>query len=343
MTERLFITESEYRGLSLPSYSLLKRIDESGPKALIFDKKLDSEAIDFGSLVDCKLLCPDEFNNKFYIDATDKPTGQVLELADYVIANDRKYEQPNGDVMNISELIRLRDTYILEYISLQLNLFGSIKDSDKRVAKFNTDLFWNYLAVKRDSIGKTVFTPDILEESNEAVMVLKSHPNTAHFFGKSKHLEVLYQVILVSNINGVDVKIMADMIAIDHKNKTITPYDLKTTDFRSQYFKSNFIKLKYYLQGALYKEVVSNWIKHELHLDYALEDFKFIVYSRPDKYPSIWNMGVKWHYKGLNGFDNIFGDHEKGIYELLDDYMFYKENPDVLIDRRIAQNKLIEL
>ena len=343
MTERLNITESEYRGLKLPSYSLLKRIDDSGPKALIFDKKLDSEAIDFGSLVDCRLLSPQEFDNKFFIDATEKPTGQLLELADYVIANDGKYEQSNGDVMNISELIRLRDTYILEYISLQLNLFGSIKDSDKRVAKFDTDLFWNYLAAKRDSIGKTVFTPDILEESNDAVMVLKTHPNTAHLFSKSKNVEDFDQLALVSNINGVDVKILIDKVRIDHENKTITPYDLKTMDFRSQFFKSNFIKFKYYLQGSLYKEVLSNWIKEELQLGYALEDFKFIVYSRPDKYPSIWNMGLDWHYKGLNGFENIYGDHEKGVYELLDDYVFYINNPEVRVDRKIAQNKLIEL
>lgn len=332
MTERLFISESEYRGLSLPSYSLLKRIDDGGPKALAFDKKLDSEAIDFGSLVDCKLLCPDEFNNKFYIDATEKPTGQLLELADYIcnLLMDRFDNYYKNNEMT-------------EDLSRAIGLFGSIKDYDKRISKFDNDVFWNYLSAKRNAIGKTVFTPDILEEANDAVMTLKSHPNTAHFFGKSKHLEVLYQVILVSNINGVDVKIMVDMIVIDHKNKTITPYDLKTTDFRSQYFKSNFIKLKYYLQGALYKEVVSNWIKEELQLGYALEDFKFIVYSRQDKHPSIWNMGIEWHYKGLNGFDNIFGEHEKGIYELLDDYMFYINNPDIKIDRKIAQNKLIEL
>lgn len=330
MTERLNITESEYRGLKLPSYSLLKRIDDSGPKALMFDKKLDSEAIDFGSLVDCRLLSPQEFDNKFFIDATEKPTGQLLELADHVL------EKLGGDLDNI-------DSGDIEGFSSELNLFGSIKDIDKRIAKFDTDLFWNYLAAKRAAIGKTVFTPDILEESNEAVMVLKTHPNTAHLFNKSKNIEDFDQLALVSNINGVDVKILVDKVRIDHDNQTITPYDLKTMDFRSQFFKSNFIKFKYYLQGSLYKEVLFNWIKEELQLGYTLEDFKFIVYSRPDKHPSIWNMGIEWHYKGLNGFDNIFGDHEKGIYELLDDYMFYKDNPDVVIDRRIALNKLIEL
>ena len=335
MTERLNMPESEYRGLKLPSYSLLKRIDDSGAKALIFDKKLDSEAIDFGSLVDCRLLSPQEFDNKFFIDATEKPTGQLLELADYMITN----------LLGITsnDISEFKDNERVEAISSMLGLFGSTKDYDKRVAKFDTELFWNYLQAKQDSIGKTVFTPDILEESNDAVMVLKTHPNTAHLFSKSKNVEDFDQLALVSNINGVDIKVLIDKVRVDHENKTITPYDLKTMDFRSQFFKSNFIKFKYYLQGSLYKEVLSNWIKEELQLGYALEDFKFIVYSRPDKYPSIWNMGLDWHYKGLDGFENIYGDHEKGIYELLDDYVFYINNPEVRVDRKIAQNKLIEL
>lgn len=332
MTEVLNISEQEYRGLDLPSYSLLKRLDDSGPRAINRKYKLESEAVDFGSLVDCRLLSPQEFDNKFFIDATEKPTGQLLELADYIFNN----LQDRFDNY-------FKNNEYVEDLSRAIGLFGSIKDYDKRIAKFDTDLFWNYLQAKRDSIGKTVFTPDILEESNEAVMVLKTHPNTAHLFSKSKNVEDFDQLALVSNINGVDVKILVDKVRVDHDNQTITPYDLKTMDFRSQFFKSNFIKFKYYLQGSLYKEVLANWIKEELQLGYTLEDFKFIVYSRPDKYPSIWNMGLDWHYKGLNGFENIYGDHEKGIYELLDDYMFYINNPEVRVDRKIAQNKLIEL
>jgi len=329
MTERLNISESEYRGLPMPSYSLLKRIDESGPRALKYSKKYDSEAIDFGSLLDCKLITAHEFDNKFYFDATEKPTGQLLELADYICNN-----------LDITQEITI-DT-VLD-LSADLNLFGSTKDEQKRIDKFNTDLFWNYIDAKESALGKTVFTPDTLAECCEAEMIIKSHPNTAWIFNPSKDIEVLTQVMLVTEINGVQVKIMADIIILDHLNKTVTPYDLKATDMHMPAFKHHFVKMGYYLQGSLYKEAVSNWMRDELQLGYALEDFKFIVYSRSDKFPFIWNMGSEWHKKGLYGFENVFGEKEKGVYELLDDYMFYSQNPDVEVDRKFIENKILEL
>jgi hypothetical protein len=329
MTERLNISESEYRGLPMPSYSLLKRIDESGPRALKYSKKYDSEAIDFGSLLDCKLITAHEFDNKFYFDATEKPTAQLLELADYICAN-----------WDITQSISIDS--ILD-LSAELNLFGGTKDPEKRIAKFDNDLFWNYLEAKEDALGKTVFTPDTLAECCEAEIIIKTHPNTAWIFNPSKDIEVLTQVMLVAEINGIEVKIMADIIILDHLNKTVTPYDLKATEMHMPAFKHHFVKMEYYLQGSLYKEAVSNWMRDELQLGYALEDFKFIVYSRSDKFPFIWNMGSEWHKKGLYGFENVFGEKEKGVYELLDDYMFYSQNPEVEVNRKFIENKILEL
>ena len=329
MTERLNISESEYRGLPMPSYSLLKRIDESGPRALKYAKKYDSEAIDFGSLLDCKLLCPQEFNNKFYFDATEKPTAQLLELADYICDN-----------WDITQTIT--KDMVLD-LSSELELFGGVKDEVKRLAKFDNDLFWNYIDARESALGKTVFTPDTLSECAEAEIIMKTHPNTAWIFNPSKDIEVLTQVMITTEINGVEVKIMADIIILDHLNKTITPYDLKATEMHMPAFKHHFVKMGYYLQGSLYKEALSNWMRDELQLGYALEDFKFIVYSRSDKFPFIWNMGSEWHKRGLYGFENVYGEKEKGVYELLDDYMFYSQNPEVELDRKFIENDILEL
>jgi len=332
MTERLNISESEYRGLPMPSYSLLKRIDESGPRALKYSKKYDSEAIDFGSLLDCKLITAHEFDNKFYFDAAEKPTAQLLELADYLIKNEP--EELNNYIKN---------NVSVEAVSQALGLFGGVKDYDKRIAKFDTDLFWNYIQARVDSAGKTIFTPDTLAECCDAEMIIKSHPNTSWIFNPSKDIEVLTQVMIIAEINGVQVKTMLDLVIIDNLNKTVTPYDLKATEMHMPAFKHHFVKMGYYLQGSLYKEALSNWMRDELQLGYALEDFKFIVYSRSDKFPFIWNMGSEWHKKGLYGFENVFGEKEKGVYELLDDYMFYSQNPEVEVDRKFIENKILEL
>ena len=240
-------------------------------------------------------------------------------------------------------IIIIKNNEAVEDLSRAIGLFGGVKDYDKRVAKFDTDLFWNYLQSRKDALGKTIFTPDTLSECTEAEMIIKSHPNTSWIFNPEKGIEVLTQVMLVVEINGQEVKVMLDIVIIDHINRTVTPYDLKATEMHMPAFKHHFVKMGYYLQGSLYKEAVSNWMRDELQLGYALEDFKFIVYSRSDKFPFIWNMGLEWHKKGLYGFENVFGEKEKGVYELLDDYIFYSHNPEVEVDRKFIENKILEL
>ena len=332
MTEILNISESEYRGLPMPSYSLLKKLDDSGPRSINRKYKIDSEAIDFGSLLDCKLLCPDEFDNKFYFDATEKPTGQVLELADYLINNEPD-ELPNYINNNLG----------VEAISSAIGLFGSVKDYDKRVAKFDTDLFWNYLKAKIDASGKTVFTPETLEECSQAEQIIKTHPKTSHLFTPTKGVEVLTQLMIITELNGIKIKSMIDYVRIDHNNKTITPYDLKATEVRQANIPQQFKKMKYYLQGGLYKSAIINYCKDVLQLDYVVEDFKFIVWSRSDKYPFIWNMGHDWHLMGLNGFIGDHGQYVKGINQLLDEYQFYVDNDFFEIDKCFVENNILEL
>ena len=43
MTEVLNITEKEYRGVKCPSYSLLKQLDENGPKSLLYKDFIGGE------------------------------------------------------------------------------------------------------------------------------------------------------------------------------------------------------------------------------------------------------------------------------------------------------------
>lgn len=336
MTEKLDITETEYRGLTLPSYSLLKKLDDSGPRSINRKYKFDSEAIDFGSLLDCKLLCPEEFSNKFYFDATEKPTGQVLELAEYLCSWD--FIESVGD---LSEYIK--NNSAVEELSQNLGLFGGTKDYDKRVAKFDLDLFWNYIQVKINSFGKTVFTPETLSECAEAERILKTHPKTAHLFNLNKDQEALNQLMIITEVSGIKVKMMLDMVIIDHKKQTITPYDLKATEFRQVNFPYHFRKMKYYIQGGLYKTALINYCRDVLQLGYAIEDFKFIVYSRSDRYPFIWNMSYKWHTDAMSGFINDRGEKVKGVSELLDDYKYYAENDYYEIERCIIENEYLEL
>lgn len=330
MTEVLNISEHEYRGLDLPSYSLLKRLDDSGPRAINRKYKLESEAVDFGSLLDCKLLCPEEFDNKFYFDATEKPTAQLLELADHVANLHENYNQ-------------IFDKEDIQRVSEELKLFGGVKDPVKRIAQFDKDIFWNYLKVRRDSVGKTIFTPDLLQECSEAEQILKTHPKTAHLFNHTKDQEILNQLMIITEVNGLKVKCMLDEVVIDHKKQTITPYDLKATEVRQVNFPYHFKKMKYYIQGGLYKLALINYCRDVLQLGYEIQDFKFIVYSRSDRYPFVWNMSYDWHLKAMDGFVDDRNERCKGINELIEEYRWYVDNDYYNIEKIFIENEYLEL
>lgn len=324
MIEELKITETEYRGVKLPSYSLLKRIDTSGPRAILEEFKGGSEVMEFGDLVDCLLLQPEELDNKFYFKAVEKPTAQLLELADAVLESDiiPKY---HDEIAAISDL------------SKELNLFGSVKKEETRISKFNNDLFWNYLEAAEESRGKTVFSPKTLDDANQAIEILKTHHKTANIFHPSDNIEEINQLKIKGEIKGKEVKIMMDKILINHESKTIIPYDLKCTDVRQKSFPYIFTKMKYYLQASLYSAILIGWAK-ENYPDYVVTEFKFIVYSRADRYPFVWVVSDTWLNNGFYGFVDYKNNKVKGVEELLEEYYYYVTTDNFTMERDFIEN-----
>lgn len=320
MVEELKITETEYRGVKLPSYSLLKRIDTSGPKAILEEFKGGSEVMEFGDLVDCLLLQPEELDNKFYFKAVEKPTGQILQLADYIIEH---YDiNPTND-----EIITL---------TRDLNIFGR-KTDETRLTTFDNDLFWNYIENSREAKGKTVFSPKTLDDANQAIEILKTHHKTANIFHPSDNIEEINQLKIKGEIKGKEVKIMMDKILINHESKTIIPYDLKCTDVRQKSFPYIFTKMKYYLQASLYSAILIGWAK-ENYPDYVVTEFKFIVYSRADRYPFVWVVSDTWLNNGFYGFVDYKNNKVKGVEELLEEYYYYVTTDNFTMERDFVEN-----
>lgn len=328
------LSNKEYRGLDMPSYSLLKRLDEFGPRNFTKSFKIEGDSIDFGSYVDCILFTPEVAEEEFYFEAIEKPTGQVLELADYIV----NYCYENKFSLNDY----IGDPDVVLFFANNLSLFGSIKDSDKRIAKFDNDVFWNYLSSKRDAYGKTILSIDIKSEAEEALEILRSHNKTTEIFFPSGNKEAINQLQLVSSINGVQVKAMLDRVIVDHDNKKVYAYDLKCTDVRQITFPYWFKKMKYYLQASLYTAMLAQYVEESLP-GYTLEPFRFIVYSRSDKYPFVWKVSSKMLENGLFGFYDERGVYNKGIKQLLSEYKYYVDNNNFNIEVEFIENDELEL
>lgn len=322
------MSNKEYRGLDMPSYSLFKRLDEFGPRNFTKSFKVEGDSIDFGSYVDCVKFTPEEVEERFYFESIEKPTGQIQELADYIFYN----KDPMLD-LNIEDMCLIAD---------ELGLFGSIKDHSKRISKFNTLEYWNYLAALKASDGKIILSTAIKDEAIDAIEILNNHAKSRDIFYMSGNKEAINQLQLIGTVLGIEVKAMLDRVIIDHEAKTVTGYDLKCTEMRQIMFPYQFRKMRYYLQASLYNALLLLFTK-QTYPEYTIEPFKFLVWSRSDKYPFVWKVSDSMLVNGWFGFTDERGKYNKGIKQLLREYKYYKDNDSFNIELEFIENNELEI
>ncbi len=79
------ITESEYRQLGGFSYSTLSSfLREGTPKCLISSKIEESDALRFGSLVDCLVTEPELLDERFFIQSFVMPPPAISKIIQYL-------------------------------------------------------------------------------------------------------------------------------------------------------------------------------------------------------------------------------------------------------------------
>lgn len=310
--ETLNITEQEYRDCPYVSYSLLKDLDTVGPSVLIGEKQFKtSTAIDFGNLLDDLLTNPEGIEDKYYLGEIDKPTGQLLELAEEVLNTfDDAVQMTNINILGIAD---------------NLQLFGSTKAIEKRIAQFDKEIFWNYLNTVTQNKGKIILDRVSYNNALELLSTFKQHPFTRDIFNND--FEKLYQLKLYKHFPDVSLKGMLDNVLIDHKAKKVYPFDIKTGELWPDNFIVNFIRNKYYLQGGLYKFLleckVIEYNEGKLASEhYTVENFRFIYgSSKMTSYPLVWEMDENWYKAAWEGTTRF-----KGLKQLIEDYVWYNQN-----------------
>ncbi len=319
------IDEKEYRLSNRLSYSFLSSLDEKGPKFLISEKEeLDSTGVKIGSLVD-NILTNEKKLNDYFVLTVDPPSGQTKILADYLI---------DYDEINLSDLNKLND------ISLSLNLWGNKTKFETRITSFNNDNFYSYINERRNSKNKLVCSPSEWETAELIANTFYTHIFTRDIFNVS-NIEIINQGMIYYNLFGYEFKSMFDKILIDHKNKIIYPYDIKTGEEIN--FMKQFWMFKYYLQGGLYYTGLVEKLK-EYNIDYKIEPFTFLYISR--KKPTLplkYVMSVNFINKSIEGFYNS-GYYHNGIKDILEAYNYYitSQNFDIKYDF-VKSNGIIQI
>jgi len=210
------VDETTYRNDKALSYSTLSKFHRLGPRALISDEKIDTVSLRFGSTVDTILTCPEEFDDRFYVADIDK-FGDKMRLIVEML------NQICPDAETIEDCI---DQYMIETLNT-VGYQAGWKD-DTRIKKVK-ELGAEYYTVLKYSTGKIVISPQEFSEAQQCVNTLRTHQYTYDIFECNEDEEVLYQLKFKTQIQGVPFRFMMDLVKIDHENKTVKPFDLKTT------------------------------------------------------------------------------------------------------------------
>lgn len=201
------------------------------------------------------------------------------------------------------------------------------------------DKFWStpdaveyYRKTKGKSKDVTLISKDEYESVLKSVELIRCSPYAASYFEKAKTWEeLLHQVPIYFQLAGEDFKALLDGIKIDHKEKTIEPFDLKTIGKSVFDFKANYLNYGYYTQAALYEYAIQqpeSPVYNLIQEGYTIKDFIFIVVETKTSSTNpaiIYTTDADERYAGMYG-GYCEGKKYKGILELVDDYRWHLEN-----------------
>lgn len=276
------VSETQYRNDSALSYSIIAKYSREGFNNLnhLFDK-VESPSLLFGSVVDTLLTGTEkEFNERFYVGTFPDIKDSERKLVD-ALWNSREWPSGIG-------LKHIDDTYIIEYSNLTQFQLNWKPETRAKVIKEHCSGYWKCL---QESKGKEVIDQKLYEDAQRCVSMIKERFSNIISTTPFENKEVLYQLKFKGEYDGVPLRIMADIIAVDHDNKVIYPYDLKTTFHKEWDFPESFVTWRYMYQASLYWYIIrQNLDKDEYFKDFKLDNYRFLVINRESCIPLIWKF-----------------------------------------------------
>lgn len=310
----LQISETDYRNLPYPSYSLLSNLRKHGADAM-YGKKEDISDLDgiiIGSIADSLVT---EFKDPANLVLIDKkPAAKALNVI--------KQLSNRMDLVDSNNIVSAKNHVMINQACLKEDYYAKKtgKEQAKAIRKYGK---------YANAINK--YGNSALIASNYQYQIAKDIASMIFSkYGFVKHKEnIVGQVKLVGNVNGVDIKGMLDFIYISHKRKTVVPFDLKTgygTYFN--FFTNGYLGWNYYIQASLYRELLIQALStHPILKDYAVDNFRFMYCGREDKLPVIFKVTDKQHEAGLHGF-YFQQERYEGVHELIKHYEHYRAKPN---------------
>lgn len=272
----LNLPDDQYHADPAWSYSIISRYAKDGFNAIatLHDKITTTPSMEFGSLFDSIL------------------TKGKKTLDEYIVSDTCP---PPAEKGVLDQLLTMTDAPFYDIPSFTLEDAFNAADYQRRWgydAKFkNTEKYKDYYEARRT--GKKVVSQTDWDDAVTMAKIFRSNPYLSELFGtkSNEHTEYIYQSQFktkmdLPNGKAVDIKIMPDLLVVDHDNKVIRPVDLKTSTDPAYNFSDNFIRFRYDIQASVYTDVLVKIMEEDdQYKEYTLLPYLFTDISRSDMVP----------------------------------------------------------
>lgn len=279
------VDEPTYRNDKSLSYSTLARYSREGFNKLdrLFDQ-IDTPSLVFGSAVDALITGGQKEFDENFIVAEFPDISDNLQTITRIL-----FDRYNNSFRRISDI----DDEILAEVGKECNYYAGDNYKKTRVKKIKEECqeYYNIMYAAR---GKKILNTATKTQVDNAVRVLKEDIATKFYFAKDSPfngIQRFYQLKFKATLSGVDYRCMADLIVVDHKNKTIQPIDLKTSSHTEWNFFESFVQWSYHIQARLYWRIILyNVQRHPEFAGYTVLPYKFIVVNKFTLTPLVWDF-----------------------------------------------------
>lgn len=318
------LEEQAYHDYPAWSYSMIAKYAKQGFSAIsrIHQHTAPTPEMEFGSLLDSILTRGKKTFEEYVIDdgSANIPPAEKA-VFDTILSEG--FRVPYADLHQsvLEKAIESCDSFCSKY-----------KKPETRLQKLKETSGYYELA----RTGKKIVSREDFDDAFKLAQTLVRHPFTSTIFGtkNTKDIEYIYQSQFLVDWTlpsgkTVKIKIMPDLLVVNHAKKTIRPVDLKHMSLPGYTFKENFLNLRYDIQASEYTDVLQKVIdSDDEYRDYTILPYYFAVISRSDMVPVVYEYDPRSESQkdGLS-FKQF---HYKNWKDLLDEILVYEETHAVV-------------
>jgi len=239
------------------------------------EEKTDSHLVE-GKLLHCLLFEEENFKEKFLLSLGSIPGGQTKTIVDRVFRLAKENQRLDEPLSNFKDNILS--------IMQEVGFYQHLKTDKQRLEKILVeDVFTYYSFLLSNTGGKDIIDSETYQKVSSLLQVIRDDENAMSVLGDSEKENIKNELMLDVSLPSYSfgLKGMIDRLIISNKSAKIV--DLKTTGKTISEFKDTVEYYNYWMQAAIYVELVKR--------TYNIEnvDFCFVVI---DKYEQVYAFNV---------------------------------------------------